>query len=138
MKKVFKFLKIVGLVVVIAAASLFALLVVIAVRGPGKSQPAAAAQAKPVKQIAQRGGSYSVKDSFFGPVSLNDKDELVKAIEYDRRHVLEMVMAGRAAMVNQGDLVTVTDRDGILDVWVQVRPAGKGYRVWVPMSVLAL
>lgn len=84
----------------------------------------------------ERGKMYHIQKSFIGVTSLDDKEELIKTVQaQDTEHVMTMILQRRAAAVNAGETAKLIDRDGILDVWVQVRVAGRS-RVWVPRSVI--
>lgn len=104
-----------------------------------RTQPAAPAPAKNI--LAERGGTYKAAAAMVGPVALADRDEVVKAIQYDKQGLLELIGRNRARMLNQGETVLVTDRDvSILNgSWVEVRVTeglAKG-KFWVPQWVLA-
>ena len=95
--------------------------------------------AKP--SLAERGQSYKVAGTAIGPVSLDDRDELMKSMRHDRQGVMEMAGRGRVRMANAGETVLVTDRDvSILNgTWVEVRVTeglAKG-KFWIPQWTLA-
>lgn len=102
--------------------------------------------------LAERGSVYRIDTAAAGAVSLDDRDEVRTSAAHDREGFLELMLQGRAGLVQPGDKVRVIDQDvSILKggVWVQVRVIeglmntpvrGLGRitpaKFWIPQSAL--